>query len=171
MVVYKHKPFGLKIFKKLNYKDSRGFLIPINEFKNKSFSNNNRQIITFSKKFTLRGLHYKTKKREAKLMTIVKGKIFEVVIDLNKNSKTFMQHFSCYLHGNGFNQIYLPKNVAHGYYVMSKEAIIHYNIFGKYEPQYETCLKWNDKSLNIKWPSGKKNLSKKDKKNYTKNLL
>tara|TARA_B110000211_G_C14070293_1_gene549605 strand:- start:54 stop:566 length:513 start_codon:yes stop_codon:yes gene_type:complete len=170
MIVFKHKPFGSKIFKKPNYRDSRGFLIPINEFKNKLFSTN-RQIVTFSKKFTLRGLHYKTKKREAKLMTILKGKIFEVVIDLNKNSKTFMQYFSCYLYGNGYNQIYLPKNVAHGYYVVSKEAIIHYTISGKYEPQYETGLRWNDKSLNIKWPSGKKNLSKKDKKNYTKNLL
>tara|TARA_B110000503_G_C6925088_1_gene320365 strand:- start:106 stop:603 length:498 start_codon:yes stop_codon:yes gene_type:complete len=163
MRICKKKKFGSKILKQNVYEDNRGFLVSINNNKLLKLKFN-RQIITFSKKYTLRGMHYKIKNKEAKLMTVVKGKIFEVVIDLNKKSKTFKKHFSCYLEHGKYNQIYLPKNVAHGYYVMSKEAIIHYSISGNYEPQYESGLKWDDDSLNIIWPNGKKILSKKDRK-------
>ena len=162
MIVCKQKLFGSKIFKQTVYQDNRGFLVNINNNKLPKIKYN-RQVISCSKKFTLRGMHYKIKNKEAKLMTVVKGKVFEVVIDLNKKSQTFKKYFSCLLEHGKFNQIYLPTNVAHGYYVMSKEAIIHYSIRGNYEPQYESGLKWNDDSLNIKWPNGKKILSRKDK--------
>jgi dTDP-4-dehydrorhamnose 3,5-epimerase len=163
MKLCKKKLFGSKIYKEIIYKDNRGFLINIDHKSKLLNLKFNREIITFSKKSTLRGMHYKLKSKEAKLMTVIKGRVFEVVIDLDKNSKTFKKHFSCYLGHKNYNQIYLPKNVAHGYYVLSDEAIIHYAICGNYEPQYETGLKWDDTSLNIKWPKGNKILSKKDK--------
>jgi dTDP-4-dehydrorhamnose 3,5-epimerase-like enzyme len=89
MIICKKKFFGSKIYKEIIYKDNRGFLVNIDHKSKLLNLKFNREIITFSKKSTLRGMHYKLKSKEAKLMTVIKGRVFEVVIDLDKKFKNF----------------------------------------------------------------------------------
>ena len=104
----------LKIIKSNIYKDSRGFLRETyrkNIIGNKNFP---FDIITYSKKNVLRGLHFQSKNPQAKIITVSYGKIFDVAVDLRKNSKTFGKYFSIILSYNDNFSFYIPENFAHG---------------------------------------------------------
>lgn len=101
----------------------------------------------------LRGLHYQVgEKAQSKLVRCVYGRIFDVAVDLRKNSKTFGQHFSIELTEEDKNQLFIPKGFAHGFYVLSHEAIIIYKTDNYWSKDHERAIIWNDKDLNIKWP-------------------
>ena len=150
--------------------DRRGFFCET--FRLNSFSRIIKKKLSFlqdnlskSKKNTLRGLHYQVKNTQDKLITVVDGKIFDVAVDLRKKSKTFGKHVSCILCSKKKNLLWVPKGFAHGFYVLSKNAIISYKTTAYYNKNEERILLWNDKKLKIKWPATKKIfISDKDKK-------
>ena len=102
--------------------------------------------ISISKKNVLRGMHYTIQKPQSQLLTLLEGEIFDCLVDLRKKSKFFGKYFSFYLNAKKNNQIYMPAGVAHGFCVLSKQAILHYNSSRVYDPDDEGGLIWNDKS-------------------------
>lgn len=158
---------GIKIFKSNIYKDSRGFFKEVYKKKNLKKKNLIFHCVSSSKKNVLRGLHLQTKNPQAKFLTVVKGKIFDVMVDLRKNSKTFGKYYSIILSNQSYSSIYIPEGFAHGFCGLDRENIVYY-LCSKYrEKNYEIGIKWNDQNLKIKWPIKKPILSKKDLNNIS----
>ena len=118
---------------------------------------------SYSKKNTLRGLHLQTKNSQAKIITVVQGKILDVVVDLRKKSKTYGKYFSIIISQNSNFSLYIPEHFAHGFLCLSKECAVYYKCTKYRDKKSETTINWNDKKLNIKWPIKKPILSKKDR--------
>lgn len=153
---------GLKIIKTSIYKDNRGFFKEVT--KNKITKNYNFvfDCMSFSKKNVLRGMHFQKYKAQAKLITVAKGKIFDVAVDLRKNSKTYGKYFSITICGDSDFSILIPKGFAHGFYCMSDDCVLHYKCSNYRHEKSECTLAWDDPDINIKWPCSKPILSKKD---------
>lgn len=121
---------------------------------------------SFSKKGVLRGLHYQLVYPQAKLVSVIQGEVFDVAVDLRKNSPNFGQWVGEVLSAENKCQLYIPEGFAHGFLVLSDGAIFQYKISNEWYPEYERCIVFDDKDLNIQWPPIDKNnycLSKKDK--------
>ena len=116
----------------------------------------------FQKKNTLRGLHFQRKKQQAKIITVAYGKILDVVVDLRKKSKTYGKHFSIEISHNSDFSLFIPRGFAHGFMCLSKTCAVYYKCTNYRDKNSETTIKWNDETLNIKWPLKKPILSKKD---------
>lgn len=120
-----------------------------------------------SKKNVLRGLHFQFVNPQGKYLSVIKGKIFDVMVDLRSKSKTFGKTFSIILSDKNCMSVYIPEGFAHGFLSLEKENIISYNCTNYRNIKSEVTIKWDDKKLNIKWPSKKILLSKKDEKAIT----
>ena len=162
MKIIKTKIKDLVLLKTSIYKDKRGFFKEVekNKILKKKFV---FDCFSYSKKNTLRGLHLQTKKSQAKIITVVQGKILDVVVDLRKKSKTFGKFFSIEISQDSNFSLFIPENFAHGFLCLSKNCAVYYKCTNYRDKKSETTIKWNDKSLNIKWPISKPILSKKDK--------
>lgn len=115
----------------------------------------------------LRGLHYQRGEfSQAKLVRVISGRVLDVAVDLRRNSPTFGQHVMVELSGENKRQFFIPRGFAHGFLVLSDEAIFTYKVDNAYAPQAETSILWNDEQLSIDWPLGENQLllSEKDKK-------
>ena len=156
---------GLKIVQSKIYRDSRGLLKEI--FKQKIFKNDDFifNIASCSKKNVVRGFHIQTKFKQAKYVSVLKGAILDVALDLRKGSKTFGKHFKVILSADNNKSVFLPAGFAHGFLSLKKENIVNYNITNYRSAKHEVSLVWNDKNLKIKWPIKNPVISKKDKKN------
>jgi len=154
---------GPKIIKSIIYKDNRGFLKET--FKNSLLNKKNFpfDIMSFSKKNVLRGLHLQLKRPQDKIITVTHGKILDVAVDLRKNSKTFGQHISIIISHTDDFSFYIPKGFAHGFLCLSKNCTVNYKCSNYRNVNSEKTLAWNDENLKIKWPIKKPILSKKDK--------
>ena len=119
---------------------------------------------TTSKKNVLRGFHFQTKYKQVKFVSVLKGKILDCVVDLRKHSKTFGKSFSIELSEKNCLSLYIPEGFAHAYYSYDKLNIMYYRLSNYWHPEYEDGLLWNDKFLNIRWPTKKPSISKKDTK-------
>ena len=108
-----------------------------------------------SKKNVLRGLHLQTKNSQEKFVSVVKGEIFDVVVDLRKNSKSFGKHYKIILSEKNAKSILIPSGFAHGFLGLDKENIVLYSNNNYRSKNSETGILWNDKKLNIKWPKRK----------------
>ena len=103
-------------------------------------------------KGVLRGLHYQAKPYgQAKLVRCVKGRIYDVAVDIRKDSKTFGQYVKVELSDENKNMIYIPEGFAHGFVALSDEVEILYKTSGEYAPQADRGILWNDKEINIDW--------------------
>jgi|TARA_B100000767_G_C19547023_1_gene443302 dTDP-4-dehydrorhamnose 3,5-epimerase len=154
---------GPKIIKTEIYKDNRGFL---KETYRKSILNEKNfpfDIMSFSKKNVLRGLHIQLKKTQAKIITVTHGKILDVVVDLRKNSKSFGKYVSLIISDKDDFSFYIPEGFAHGFLCLSKVCTVNYKCSQYREPTSEKTLRWNDPDVNIKWLIKKPILSDKDK--------
>ena len=101
----------------------------------------------------LRGLHYqKGEYSQAKLVRVIKGKVLDVAVDLRKSSPTFGKHVMVELSEDNKRQLFIPRGFAHGFLVLSDEAIFTYKVDNVYAPEHEASIRWNDKTLAIKWP-------------------
>lgn len=100
----------------------------------------------------LRGLHYQTENTQGKLVRVVKGEVFDVAVDMRKDSPTLGQWVGVLLSAENKRQLWVPEGFAHGFYVTSEEAEFVYKCTDYYNPQAEVSLKWNDESINIEWP-------------------
>ena len=156
---------GLKIIKSKNHKDSRGLFKE--DFKKKFFKNKKFVFgcTSTSKKNVVRGLHLQTKFSQEKYVSILKGSILDVVVDLRKGSKTFGKHFKIILSDSNAKSLFIPGGFAHGFIGLKKENIIYYYCTNYRSAKHEIGILWNDKNLNIKWPIKNPIVSKKDKKN------
>ena len=154
---------GPKIIRSNIYNDTRGFLRET--YKKKIFKSENFvfDIMSFSKKNVLRGLHLQIKKPQAKIITVTQGKIFDVAIDLRKNSKTFGKYVSVIISYKDNFSFYIPKGFAHGFLCLSDYCTVNYKCSDYRNKESEKTLSWNDKFIKIKWPIKKPILSKKDK--------
>ena len=115
----------------------------------------------------LRGLHYQRGEfSQAKLVRVISGRVLDVAVDLRRNSPTFAQHVMVELSGENKRQFFIPRGFAHGFLVLSDEAIFTYKVDNAYAPQAEASILWNDEQLSIDWPLGEDQLllSEKDKK-------
>ena len=96
-------------------------------------------------------------------MTVIKGSILDVVVDLRKKSKTYLKHYKIVLSDENSTSIFIPPGFAHGFYTLSKENYIFYSCTKYRSKKSEISINWNDENLKIKWPSQKPILSRKDK--------
>ncbi len=151
----------LIIYEGKKHKDKRGYLIEMlrEEKIGKKFK---FQILSKSKKNVLRGLHFQLKKPQAKHITVIKGKILDVAVDLRKKSKTFGKVFSIILTDSNCKSIFIPAGFAHGFLTLGNENIIHYSCTEYRSVGIEFSLSYKDPSLKIKWPKVKFILAEKD---------
>ena len=116
-----------------------------------------------SKKNVIRGLHFqKNPKAQAKLVTVVSGEIFDVAVDLRKNSPTFGKWVSEILSEVNHKSLYVPEGFAHGFCVLSEGATVVYKINQEYSPDHEQGIIWNDPDIGISWPISESIISEKD---------
>jgi len=122
-------------------------------------------VMSFSKKNVIRGLHLQSKNSQGKFVSVIKGKIFDVVVDLRKNSKTYGKKLTSILSEKNSKSIYVPPGFAHGFCGLSKENYVVYSCTKYRDPKNEVGIIYNDTDLNIKWPTRNPILSLKDRKN------
>lgn len=115
---------------------------------------------------TLRGLHYQIHQPQGKLVRVVAGEIFDVAVDIRRNSPTFGQWVGDYLSADNKRMLWVPAGFAHGFCVTSPEAEVLYKATDYYAPQWERCIIWNDPVVGIQWPLNSEGpiLSAKDSK-------
>ena len=150
-----------------SFNDERGYF-----FENYNVLNFNEYGITtkfvqdnfsYSKKNVLRGLHFqKNPKAQAKLVSVLKGEIFDVAVDLRKNSSTYMKWVSEILSEKKHNSLYIPEGFAHGFYVLSDSAYVMYKVNSHYSSEFDSGIVWNEQKINITWPISEPILSIKD---------
>ncbi|WBW98661.1 dTDP-4-dehydrorhamnose 3,5-epimerase [Oceanirhabdus sp. W0125-5] len=119
-----------------------------------------------SKKGVLRGLHFQTKCVQGKLVRATKGEVFDVAVDLRKGSPTYGQWEGVILSEDNKRQFYVPEGFAHGFLVLSDDAVFNYKCTNYYAPEYDGGVKWDDSEIGIDWPLEKIEevlLSEKDK--------
>tara|TARA_B100000900_G_C20265249_1_gene587693 strand:- start:97 stop:636 length:540 start_codon:yes stop_codon:yes gene_type:complete len=152
---------GLVVIERKKHKDHRGYLMEM--FQEKIIGKKFKfQILSKSKKNVLRGLHFQLKKPQAKYISVIKGKILDVVVDLRKNSKTFGKVYKIILSEKNCKSIFIPAGFAHGFLTLEKENIIHYSCTEYRSIGNEFSLLYNDPELKIKWPKTKFIITKKD---------
>jgi dTDP-4-dehydrorhamnose 3,5-epimerase len=105
-----------------------------------------------SQRGTLRGLHYQIRQAQGKLLRVVNGEIFDVVVDLRRRSPTFGQWTGAILSADNKRQLWVPPGFAHGIYALSETVDLIYKITDYYAPEWERTLLWNDPQINIAWP-------------------
>lgn len=160
---------GLVMIEPDLYEDRRGYFFE--SYNQEKFNDLGLQFIpvqdneSSSNKNVIRGLHYQIgNMAQAKLVRVIKGKIFDVAVDLRKNSPTFGMWFGAELNSSGKIQLFIPRGFAHGFSVLSDNAIILYKCDNFYSPEHERGIKYNDPFLEIDWKieNGAEVVSKKD---------
>ena len=120
------------------------------------------------KRGTIRGLHYQEEPYgQTKLFRCVRGVVYDVVVDLRKDSSTYLQWAGFKLSDDQFEWLYVPKGFAHGFQALCDNCDVQYKVDAAYQPKAERCIRWNDSQLNINWPISAANLSKKDSQGMT----
>ena len=152
-----------------SFSDDRGFFFE--SFKESDFISNGidkkfvQDNFSHSVNGVIRGLHFqKAPKAQAKLVTVLKGKIFDVAVDIRKNSPTYGKWVSEILSGDTHNLLYVPEGFAHGFCVISDEADVLYKVSNEYSQEHEHGIIWNDPKLDIQWPIKNPIVSNKDNK-------
>jgi dTDP-4-dehydrorhamnose 3,5-epimerase len=101
---------------------------------------------------TLRGLHYQIRQPQGKLVRVIAGEVFDVAVDIRKNSPTFGQWVGDYLSAENKRLLWVPAGFAHGFYVTSMDAEVLYKASDYYAPQWERSIIWNDSTIGVRWP-------------------
>ncbi len=164
MKIKKTRFKDLLIFQSRNFNDKRGLFRELGlekHIKKKLIFT----VVSKSKKNVLRGLHMQKKFQQGKYISVVKGKILDVVVDCRKKSKTFGKHFKTVLSEKNCKSIYIPPGFIHGFLGLDKENIIIYSCTNYRDKNSEIGVRWNDKDLKINWNIKSPILSKKDSKN------
>ena len=107
---------------------------------------------SFSRQWTLRGLHFQLEHTQGKLVRVVAGAVFDVAVDLRKSSSTYGCWAGAELSAQNYKQMWVPPGLAHGFLVLSETAEFLYKTTDYYHPQSEACLLWNDPAIGIQWP-------------------
>jgi dTDP-4-dehydrorhamnose 3,5-epimerase len=147
---------GLMVIEPRGFRDDRGFFLEsfqaeryrehgiADEFVQDNHSRSRRNV--------LRGIHFQVKHPQAQIVTIIRGRIFDVAVDLRSGSSTFARWYGIELNDEGPRQLYMAPGFGHGFCVLSEYADLHYKVSCTYAPGDEGGLIWNDKDLGIRWP-------------------
>ena len=158
MIKTKKTPLeGFLILELETFKDDRGFFLETFQEKNykevgikDKFVQDNQ---SRSSKGVLRGMHFQVKRPQAQIVTVMRGCIFDVGVDLRQNSSTFGQWYGVELSDIGQRQVYMAPGIAHGFCVLSDLADLHYKVSRFYDSDDECGMLWNDSEVSIDWPS------------------
>ncbi len=157
---------GLKLIKPKIIPDERGYFLE--SYRKDKLTENGIDIDfiqdnhSFSSKNTIRGMHFQKNPGQDKLISVISGKIFDVAVDIRKDSKTFGKWIGVYLDDVSCYQLLIPKGFAHGFCVVSETVHVLYKVSNIYIPEKEKGFYWNDSTIGIKWPVSKPILSKRD---------
>lgn len=165
---------GLCIITPSIIEDNRGFFMETFNERDLRANGLNMKFIqdnhVFNYQGVLRGLHVNINSPQGKLVRVIRGKIFDVVVDLRKDSITYRKWFSVELSSNNRKQLYIPEGFAHGYYVLSNQAEVLFKVTSHWIPNDEVGISWNSKELGIEWPitnGSRLILNEKDSNNKT----
>ena len=168
MNVHKTELDGVVVIEPNVFNDQRGYFLETYNQKryqeigiNSNFVQDN---LSFSKKGTLRGLHYQYPHDQAKLVQVIQGEVFDVVVDIRRKSPMFGKWIGQYLSDENKKQIFIPEGFAHGFCVLSDMALFHYKCSDFYAPQCEGGILWYDPDVAIDWPLESPIVSEKDAK-------
>jgi dTDP-4-dehydrorhamnose 3,5-epimerase len=147
---------GVYIIEPLIFGDERGYFMETYNYED--FKSAGLDMIFLqdnqskSKKGVLRGLHFQKKHPQGKLVRVIKGEVFDVAVDLRKDSETYGKWVGTILNDENKKQFYVPEGFAHGFLVISDEAELIYKCTDLYYPQDENVMRWDDEALGINWP-------------------
>ena len=147
---------GLFLINPISFSDDRGFFLETYQATRyraagitDNFVQDNQ---SRSRKGVLRGLHFQVKRPQAQLLTVLRGRIFDAVVDLRSDSQTFGQWYGVELSDDDVRQVYMGPGFAHGFCVLSDWADLHYKVTQEYDPHDEGGLLWCDPQVGIQWP-------------------
>lgn len=147
---------GLYVIEPTVYGDDRGYFVETYNQRDMHEAGLDMNFVqdnqSKSSKGVLRGLHFQKEFAQGKLVRVTKGRVFDVAVDLREGSKTFGKWFGIELSEDNFKQFYISEGFAHGFLVLSDEAVFQYKVTDFYHPGDEGGLAWNDPSIGIKWP-------------------
>ncbi|MBP5257146.1 MAG: dTDP-4-dehydrorhamnose 3,5-epimerase [Prevotella sp.] len=160
---------GVWVIQPKVFNDSRGYFFEA--FKQAEFDEHIGRHVEFvqdneskSSFGVLRGLHYqKGEFSQAKLVRVIKGRVVDVAVDIRKSSPTFGKYVMVELSEDNKTQFFIPRGFAHGFLVLSEEAIFTYKVDNVYAPQSEASIRWNDEEINIQWPIDAKDVKTSEK--------
>lgn len=168
MQVVDTKIQGVKIIKPKVFGDARGFFLET--FEKKRYQEMLNIDLDFvqdnhsrSSQGVLRGLHFQNQNPQGKLVRVVRGEVFDVVVDIRRDSPTYGAWEGVVLSEENKAQLWVPPGLAHGFVVLSETADFEYKCTDYYNPAYEACLLWNDPAVGVEWPIETPLLSEKDK--------
>lgn len=157
MIVTDTTLLEVKIIEPKIFKDERGFFFE--SYNKKIFDKAIGKKINFvqdnhskSIQWTLRGLHFQLERPQGKLIRCVQGEIFDVAVDIRKNSSTFGKWVGAYLNAENKKMLWIPEGFAHGFLVLTETAEVLYKATDFYHPESERSISWNDQTLQIQWP-------------------
>jgi len=157
---------GVLIIEPRSFGDDRGYFMETwNESRYGSEKIPTRFVqdnVSFSKKGVLRGLHFQNPKPQGKLVSVLQGEVFDVVVDLRIDSPTFKKWWGTNLSSENKKQVFIPPGFAHGFLVLSESALFFYKCTDFYSPESELTLLWNDPEVGINWPMKNPVVSEKD---------
>ena len=159
---------GLFIFELKAFFDERGYFMESyneNLYKTLGITDNFVQDnISVSKSGVIRGLHFQNSPHaQGKLVSVLRGKVYDVAVDIRKDSPTFGKYFFCELSEENKKQIFIPAGFAHGFMALADDTIFSYKCTDLWNKESEGGLLWNDEEISIAWPDGEKIVSEKDK--------
>jgi dTDP-4-dehydrorhamnose 3,5-epimerase len=157
---------GLVIIEPEVFGDRRGFFLETYNLRRYREGGVDAQFVqdnlSKSGRSTLRGLHYQKPHAQGKLVSVLEGEVFDVVVDIRRGSLTFKQWKGVTLSADNKRQVYLPPGFAHGFMVLSDSALFHYKCTDYYYPRDEMTIRWDDPDIAIDWPLKNPKLSTKD---------
>ena len=157
---------GLKIIEPDVFKDNRGYFFePYNSVRYRKAGIDDLFVqdgLSYSRKDTIRGMHFQSRLPQAKIVQVFEGEIFDVCVDI-RPGEDFGKWYSITLSATNHRQLYIPVGLAHGFCVLSKKALVSYHYSHYYDPTDTSGIMWNDPDIGINWPIDNPILSKKDK--------
>lgn len=157
---------GVKIIELDRYEDERGWFMELwNDERYRqaglpaTFAQDN---VSYSRRGVLRGMHYQTPNEQGKLVCVLAGSIFDAVVDVRAGSATFGRWYGCELSRQNSRQLWVPEGFAHGFLVLSDEAVVQYNCTVVHVPSSDRTLAWNDPDVRIAWPHAPTRISARD---------
>ena len=147
---------GLKVIEPTVFGDERGYFMETYNYKDYRDAGIDMEFVqdnqSSSRKGVLRGLHFQVNYPQDKLVRVVRGEVFDVAVDLRKDSKTYGKRYGVVLSEENKKQFFIPKNFAHGFLVLSDQAEFAYKCTDFYHPNDEGGIAWNDPDIGIEWP-------------------
>jgi len=151
------------------FPDNRGYFLET--FKSSDFSSNNlpnkfvQDNLSFSRKNVIRGMHFQKKpKEQGKLVSVIKGRVLDVAIDIRRESPTFMKWLAVELNDSQNTMLYIPEGFAHGFLSLTEEVYLLYKCTNEYDLQTDAGFRWDDPDIGISWPVNNPVISEKDQR-------